>query len=149
MRAVIQRVSCGQVEVDGQIVGRVDCGLLVYLGVGKDDGPDDLAYIAKKIRGMRIFPDSSGKMNLDVVQAGGGVLVVSNFTLFGDVSKGRRPAFAAAADPALAEPMYEQLCARLRDVGLDVQTGRFGAKMSVAATNDGPINILVDSKRGS
>ena len=105
--------------------------------------------IAKKIRGMRIFPDSSGKMNLDVVQAGGGVLVVSNFTLFGDVSKGRRPTFAAAADPALAEPMYEQLCARLRDAGLEVQTGRFGARMSVAATNDGPINILVDSKRGS
>lgn len=149
MRAVIQRVSRGQVEVDGQIVGRVGRGLLVYLGVGRDDGPEDLAYIARKIHAIRIFPDPSGRMNLDVVQAGGGVLVVSNFTLFADVGKGRRPAFGAAADPVLAEPMYEQLCARLRDVGLDVQTGRFGAKMSVAATNDGPINILVDSKRRS
>lgn len=149
MRAVIQRVGCAQVEIEGQIVGRVEHGLLVYLGVGKDDGPDDLEFIANKIRTMRIFPDSSGKMNLDVVQAGGGVLVVSNFTLFGDVSKGRRPAFAAAADPALAEPMYQQLCNLLRNVGLDVKTGRFGAKMSVKAANDGPINILVDSKRGS
>jgi len=149
MRAVIQRVSRGQVEADGQIVGQVGRGLLVYLGVGREDGPDDLAYIVRKIHALRIFPDSSGKMNLDVVQAGGGVLVISNFTLYGDVSKGRRPAFAAAADPAVAEPMYEQLCARLRDAGIDVQTGRFGAKMSVVATNDGPINILVDSKRGS
>jgi D-tyrosyl-tRNA(Tyr) deacylase len=149
MRAVIQRVSRGQVEVDGQIVGRVERGLLVYLGIDRDDGPDDLARIARKIPAMRIFPDSSGKMNLDVVQAGGGVLVVSNFTLLGDVSKGRRPAFVAAADPAVAEPMYEQLCALLRDVGLDVQTGRFGAKMSVTATNDGPINLVIDSKQAS
>ena len=148
MRAVIQRVSRGQVEVDGQIVGRVERGLLVYLGIGRDDGPDDLEYIARKIPAIRIFPDPSGKMNLDVVQAGGGVLVVSNFTLFGDVSKGRRPAFASAADPGQAEAMYEQLCARLREVGLDVQTGRFGAKMAVTATNDGPINIIIDSKRG-
>lgn len=149
MRAVIQRVSRGQVEVDGQIVGRVGRGLLVYLGVGRNDGPDDLEYIARKIHAMRIFPDPSGKMNLDVIQAGGGVLVVSNFTLLADVSKGRRPSFVAAADPAVAEPMYEQLCARLREVGLDVQTGRFGAKMSVSATNDGPINIVVDSERAS
>jgi len=149
MRAVIQRVGRAQVEIDGQIVGRVEHGLLVYLGVGRDDGSADLEYVANKIHTMRIFPDSSGKLNLDVVQAGGGVLVVSNFTLFGDVSKGRRPAFAAAAEPALAEPLYQRLCDLLRDVGLDVQTGGFGAKMSVAATNDGPINILVDSKRGS
>jgi len=148
MRVVIQRVSRAQVEVDGQVVGRVERGLLVYLGVGRDDGPDDLEYIARKIRAVRVFPDPAGKMNLDVVQAGGDVLVVSNFTLLADVSKGRRPAFVAAADPARAEPMYEQLCARLREAGLGVQTGRFGASMSVVATNDGPINIVLDSKPG-
>jgi len=148
MRAIVQRVSRAGVEIDGQAVGRIGEGLLVYVGIGRDDGPTDLEYVSNKILGLRVFADQVGKMNLDVAQIGGAVLVVSNFTLFGNARKGRRPAFTEAAEPAMANEMYEGLCAKLREAGLEVQMGRFGAKMAVQATNDGPINILLDSKRG-
>ncbi|MBN2560540.1 MAG: D-tyrosyl-tRNA(Tyr) deacylase [Phycisphaerae bacterium] len=148
MRAIVQRVGHVAVTVDGEVVGRIDRGLLVYVGVGADDGPDDVDYVAGKIRHLRIFPDDAAKMNLDVAKVGGQVLVVSNFTLQADIRQGRRPAFTQAADPAVAEELYVRLCDRLRELGLKVETGLFGAIMSVEAANDGPINILVDSKRG-
>ena len=147
MRAVVQRISTGRVTVDDQVVGRIGRGLLVYLGVGEGDGTRDVDYLADKIRHLRIFKDDAEKMNLDVVQAGGAVLVVSNFTLLADVRKGRRPAFTGAAEPQAADRLYEQLCETLRTLGVAVVTGRFGAMMSVEAANDGPINILLDSKR--
>lgn len=147
MRAVVQRISTGRVTVDDQVVGRIGRGLLVYLGVGEGDGTQDVDYLADKIRHLRIFKDDAEKMNLDVVQAGGAVLVVSNFTLLADVRKGRRPAFTGAAEPQMADRLYERLCEKLRTLGVAVVTGRFGAMMSVEAANDGPINILLDSKR--
>ncbi len=147
MRAVVQRVSRACVTVDEERVGQMDPGLLVYAGVGSDDGPQDAAYLANKIRYLRIFPDDAGKMNLDVAQIGGGVLVVPNFTLQADIRQGRRPAFTGAAEPATANGLYEHLCDALRRLGLRVETGSFGAFMSVEAVNSGPINILVDSKR--
>ncbi len=148
MRAVIQRISRAEVVVEGEAVGRVDRGLLVYVGVGTEDTLADVEEMAKKIRYLRVFPDAAGKMNVDVAQVGGGVLVVSNFTLLADVRQGRRPAFTLAAPPELAEALYRELCGRLRQYGLHVETGSFGAMMSVEAVNDGPINILVDSQRG-
>jgi D-tyrosyl-tRNA(Tyr) deacylase len=147
MRAVVQRVESAAILVEGEEVGRINTGLLVYVGVGKDDQPDDVETLAAKIRGLRIFPDAGGKMNLDVVQAGGGVLVVSNFTLCGDARAGRRPDFTAAAPPEGAEPLYEQLVLRLRELGVTVATGRFRAMMKIQAVGDGPINILLDSKK--
>ncbi len=147
MRAVIQRVSRAVVTVNGDVVGRVDRGLLVYAGVAADDGPTDAEQLAKKIRHLRVFPDDAGKMNLDIAQADGGVLVISNFTLQADVRQGRRPAFTAAAAPETADMLYRELCERLRQLGLPVETGSFGAMMLVEAVNDGPVNILVDTKK--
>ncbi len=147
MRAIVQRVSRAKVTIEAKEVARMDGGLLVYAGVGKKDGPADAEYLATKIRYLRIFPDASGKMNLDVSQTGGHVLVVSNFTLLADARQGRRPDFTAAEDPAAATQLYERMCALLREAGLTVQTGKFGAMMSVEAVNDGPINVLLDSKR--
>lgn len=148
MRATVQRVSRASVTVDGRVVGAVDQGLLVYLGVGKDDSEADVRYIAEKTAGLRFFNDAEGKMNLSVVEVGGGVLVVSAFALQGDVRKGRRPSFDAAAGPELAEALYEQVCERLASMGLTVARGVFRAHMDVASVNDGPICILLDSKRG-
>ncbi len=148
MRAVIQRVSRARVIVAGEVVGEITGGLLVYAGVADDDGPADSEYLANKIRHLRIFWDEADKMNLDVIQARGAVLVVSNFTLLADAHQGRRPVFTRAAGPNAAEARYNDLCDRLRALGLSVQTGRFGAVMSVDAANDGQNNILVDSKRG-
>ncbi len=147
MRAVIQRVSRARVTIDGEDVGAIGPGLLAYVGVTEGDDETDGAYVADKIRHLRVFKDAAGKMNLDVAAAGGAVLVVSNFTLLGDARKGRRPAFTAAADPTIANELYEKLCDRLREAGLEVQTGRFQEMMAVEAVNDGPINILVDSRR--
>ncbi len=148
MGAVIQRVSRARVTIDGEEVGGIGPGLLAYVGVAEGDDEADGAYIVGKIRYLRVFPDAAGKMNLDVAAAGGSVLVVSNFTLLGDARKGRRPAFTGAADPAIANSLYETLCGQLREAGLDVQTGRFQKTMAVEAVNEGPINILVDSRRG-
>ncbi len=147
MRAIVQRISTGRVTVDERVVGEIDHGLLVYVGVGEGDDQQDVDYLADKIRHLRIFRDDADKMNLDVSQAGGAVLVVSNFTLLADVRKGRRPAFTGAAEPQTADRLYTQLCDKLRTLGVAVVPGQFGAMMFVEATNDGPINILLDSKR--
>ena len=147
MRAIVQRIRRGSVTVDGQTISETGCGLLVYVGVGQGDSEDDVEYLASKLRFLRIFQDDEGKMNLDVVQSGGAILLVSNFTLFADVHQGRRPAFTTAAPPEIAERLYERLAARLRELGVSVATGRFGAMMAVDAVNVGPINILVDSRR--
>jgi D-aminoacyl-tRNA deacylase len=147
MRAVVQRVGVARVTIEGKEVARIGGGLLVYAGVREKDGPADAEYLATKIRYLRIFPDAAGKMNLDVTQAGGEVIVVSNFTLVADARQGRRPDFTGAAEPEAATILYERMCALLREAGLNVQTGKFGAMMSVEAVNDGPVNILLDSKR--
>ena len=147
MRAVVQRVTHARVRVDGRIVGEIDRGLLVFAGVEKDDGADDVAYIAGKVNDLRIFEDAAGKMNVSVGDAGGSVLVVSQFTLCGDCRRGRRPAFDAAETPAVARPLYEGLVAALRASNCKVETGEFQAHMDVELTNDGPVTILLDSRR--
>jgi len=147
MRAVVQRVTRAQVRVDEDVVGAIEGGLLVLLGVGVDDNEDDAVNLARKIASLRIFRDSDGNMNLDVAEAGGNVLVISQFTLHGDVRKGRRPSFITAARPEQAEPLYERVVAEVRSLGLVTATGRFGATMAVELVNDGPVTILLDTKR--
>jgi|SRR5580658_5428964 D-tyrosyl-tRNA(Tyr) deacylase len=147
MRAVVQRVSRAQVAVDGEIVGEVGPGLLVLLGVTHADAEADADYLADKIAGLRVFEDENGKMNLDVASIGGGILVVSQFTLYGDVRRGKRPSFDAAAPPELARQLYEYFVARIRAAGLPCQTGRFQEMMEVESVNDGPITILLDSTK--
>jgi D-tyrosyl-tRNA(Tyr) deacylase len=146
MRAVIQRVSSARVEVGEEVVGEIGAGLLVYVGVGPDDDSADAAAMANKIRYLRIFPDEAGKMNLDIVQADGKGLVVSNFTLYADLSQGRRPAFTGAAAPGKAKELYQEVVSLLRQSGVGVETGRFGAMMRVISENAGPINVLFDTK---
>ena len=148
MRAVIQRVTESSVTVDGEPTGEIKTGLLVLLGVEKGDSETDLDYIFNKTVGLRIFEDDAEKMNLSVADIGGEVLVVSQFTLLGDVRRGKRPGFSAAADPPIAEQLYEQLVSRIRESGLTVATGRFGADMKVRLLNDGPVTILLDSRKG-
>lgn len=145
MRAVVQRVGTSSVMVDGVRVGHINRGLLIYLGVGRDDEPSDAEYLAQKIATLRIFEDDAGKMNLDVSSVGGQVLAISNFSLYADASKGRRPAFVDAAPPDMALQLYEHFCMSLRALGLHVETGRFRETMAVQSVNDGPINIIVDS----
>ena len=147
MRVVIQRVLHAQVEVNGQSVGRIDKGLLVYLGVGKEDTLKDAEFIAEKLINLRIFPDDQGKMNRSLLDVGGAVLLVSNFTLHGDCRKGRRPGFDAAAQPQLAEKLYEKVADLIARHGVSVEKGLFGEYMHVTSTNDGPINFLLDSSR--
>ena len=147
MRAVVQRVSSAGVEIEGERVGEIGPGLLVYLGVGRDDTASDIAYMVNKIQHLRVFNDAEGKMNLNVDQAGGSCLVVSDFTTLGDARKGHRPAYSAAAEPEMAEQMYDQFCEQLRATGLTVATGRFRTKMAVASVNDGPICVLIDSNK--
>jgi D-tyrosyl-tRNA(Tyr) deacylase len=147
MRAVVQRVSEASVSVDGQVVGQIGPGLLVYLGVAAGDGSADIEYIVSKVRDLRIFEDEAGKMNRSVLDAGGAVLLVSQFTLSGDVRKGRRPSFDAAEAPAVARIRYEETLAALGSTGLPVAAGVFQAHMHVAAINDGPVTILLDSSR--
>ncbi len=150
MRAVVQRVSSAAVTVDQRTVGAIGHGLLVLVGVERDDGPADVEYIAGKIGGLRVFEDpsdTSGHMNRSVREVGGSVLVVSQFTLAGDCRKGRRPSFDEAAAPALAKPLYEDVVRALRADGLSVSTGEFQAMMQVSLVNDGPITLLLDSKK--
>jgi len=147
MRCVVQRVTSASVTVNGEIVGRIATGFLALIGVAKGDGPADIDYIASKIRGLRVFEDEQGKMNRSVEEAGGEILAVSQFTLLGDVRKGRRPAFDEAADATAARTTYDGLVARLRSDGLAVATGVFQAHMSVSLINDGPVTILIDSRR--
>jgi len=144
---VLQRVRSASVFVDEQIVGRIGQGLVVFVGVADGDGPADIEYVASKIRDLRIFGDEQGRMNRSVVEKGGAVLVVSQFTLLGDVRKGRRPSFDRAAPPEIAKARYEALVSQLRASGLDVETGVFQAHMRVDLANDGPVTILLDSRR--
>ncbi|MFO0652778.1 MAG: D-aminoacyl-tRNA deacylase [Polyangiales bacterium] len=147
MRAVVQRVSRARVTVDERVTGEITRGLLAYLGVGGGDGEAEAAYLAEKIATLRVFEDERGRMSLDVVSAGGAVLVVPQFTLYGDVRKGRRPDFTAAMEPLRACELYERVVALLRARGITVATGEFRAHMMVDAVNDGPVTILVDSAR--
>lgn len=147
MRAVIQRVSRGEVRVDGASVGAVGRGLLVLLGVARGDEEADARALADKVAGLRIFEDAAGKMNLALAEVGGGVLVVSQFTLLGDARKGNRPGFSDAAPPELGQALYERFCALLREKGLPVETGVFRAMMAVELVNDGPVTILLDSRK--
>lgn len=146
MRAVVQRVTNAAVEINGETVGKIGHGLLVLLGVGVNDSEQDAAQLAKKIAQLRIFNDDAGKFNRSIEDVNGAVLLVSQFTLFGDARKGNRPSFIDAARPELAVPLYESVAAHLRARGLPVETGRFGAHMSVHLTNDGPVTILLDTK---
>ncbi|MCR3921687.1 MAG: D-aminoacyl-tRNA deacylase [Firmicutes bacterium] len=145
MRAVIQRVTTARVEVDGDVIGQINNGLLILLGIHKDDQAEDLHYLVEKIINLRVFDDELGKMNLSLLDTGGSVLVVSQFTLYADTRKGRRPGFSYAAGPAMAEPLYEQFCAALRSLDVPVATGRFGATMDVHLTNQGPVTIIIDT----
>ena len=145
MRAVVQRVGSARVSVDGEVTGAIDGGLLAYVGVGPDDGQDEVDWLASKLTTLRIFPDERGRFDRSVIDAGGAILVVSQFTLYGDTRKGRRPSFTAAAPPEVAEPLVERLVEVLRADGLEVATGRFGAHMLVDAVNDGPVTIILDS----
>ncbi|MDH4238659.1 MAG: D-aminoacyl-tRNA deacylase [Phycisphaerae bacterium] len=147
MRFVCQRVSKAQVEVNGQSVGRIDRGLLVYLSVGKEDTLKDAEFIAEKLINLRIFPDDDGKMNRSLPDVGGAVLLVSNFTLHGDCRKGRRPGFDAAAQPQLAQQLYEKVIVLIAERGIVVEKGAFGEYMHVTSTNDGPVTFLLDSNR--
>ncbi|MEM9704147.1 MAG: D-aminoacyl-tRNA deacylase [Planctomycetota bacterium] len=147
MRAVVQRVSRAEVRVAGEVVGKIDAGLAVLVGVGQGDDADAAAELARKVAGLRVFEDDDGKMNRSVAEAGGAVLAVSQFTLFGDCRKGRRPSFIAAARPEAAEPLFEAFVARLRDTGLTVATGRFRTTMEVDLVNAGPVTLLIDSEK--
>lgn len=147
MRAVVQRVTGARVRVADRTVGEIERGLLVLLGVADEDGAADVQYIVNKVRDLRIFDDDDGKMNRTVVETGGAVVVVSQFTLCGDVRKGRRPSFDSAAPPALARALYEDVVRDLRGSGLQVATGEFQARMAVELVNDGPVTILLDSKK--
>ena len=147
MRAILQRVSSASVTVDGLVVGEIDAGLLVLLGVGQGDTEADAEYLADRVLGLRIFGDAAGKMNLSVVESGGGVLVVSQFTLYGDTRKGRRPSFDGAAAPDVAQRLYELFVDVVRARGVMVATGVFQASMSVALVNEGPVTFVVESKR--
>ncbi len=147
MRAVVQRVSRAQVTVDGQIVGKIGGGLLVLLGVAATDAESDAAYLADKIAGLRIFEDAGGKMSLSAGDVHGEVLVVSQFTLYGDVRRGKRPSFDAAAAPVHARKLYEYFVECIRAAGLPCQTGRFQEMMEVELVNDGPVTILLDSTK--
>lgn len=146
MIAVVQRVSRADVQVENQLTGRIDAGLLVLLGVSREDTAEDSAFLAEKILHLRIFEDGLGKMNLSVLDTGGQILVVSQFTLLGDCRKGRRPSFTEAAAPELAIPLYEHFIQCCRKAGTGVQTGKFQAAMAVSLTNDGPVTLVLDSR---
>ena len=147
MRAVIQRVNHAQVNVEGSTVGRIELGLCVLVGVGRDDSEQDAAALADKVVGLRIFEDDGEKMNLSVLEVGGAVLAVSQFTLYGDARKGKRPSFTAAMEPARAQSLFEHFCAECRTRGARVETGRFRTHMLVSLENDGPVTILLDTQR--
>jgi D-tyrosyl-tRNA(Tyr) deacylase len=146
MKTVIQRVKSASVDVDGLTVGKIGKGLLVLLGVGKGDGDADLAYLTSKLPDLRIFEDSSGKFNLSLKEVGGEMLIVSQFTLYGDCRKGRRPSFTDAAEPAEARRFYEAFIQKVKEQGIPVQAGEFQAKMAVHLVNDGPVTLLLDSR---
>ena len=145
MRAVVQRVSRAQVTVNGEIKAQIGLGLLILLGVGRDDTEADATYLAEKVSGLRVFEDDQGKMNRSVQDVGGSVLIVSQFTLYGDVRRGKRPSFDAAAPPEKARQIYELFMEQIRAAGLRCETGRFQEMMQVELVNEGPVTILLDS----
>jgi D-tyrosyl-tRNA(Tyr) deacylase len=147
MRAVVQRVKSAAVYVDDRCTGKIGTGLLVFVGVGKGDGEKDLSFFSSKLPDLRVFEDAAGKFNLSLKDVGGEMLVVSQFTLYADCSKGRRPSFIDAEDPAVAKNLYEQLILKLRNQGIPVETGEFQAKMEVHLVNDGPVTLLLDSRK--
>jgi D-tyrosyl-tRNA(Tyr) deacylase len=147
MRAVVQRVGEARVTAEGRVVATIGPGLLVLVGAGRDDGPADADYIARKVAELRIFEDDAGKMNRSVSEAGASILVVSQFTLYGDCRKGRRPSFERALPSDAARGMVERVCAELRARGLRVESGEFGAMMDVALVNRGPVTLLLDSRK--
>lgn len=146
MRAVVQRVTNADVKIDGRVNEKIDDGLLVLLGVGNVDTEEDMKYIADKIIKLRIFSDENDKMNLSLEDVGGSMLVISQFTLYGDCSHGRRPYFGNAMEPVSANEMYEKFVAYIREQGIHTETGEFGADMKVSLTNDGPVTIILESK---
>ena len=146
MRAVIQRVTEAKVTTGQQTSGQIEQGMVALVGFAEADGPDDLEWMAGKIAGLRIFNDSEGKMNLSVGQVKGRILVVPNFTLYGDVSRGRRPSFTSAARPEVAEQLFDQFVATLAEQGVEVAQGEFGASMQVSIVNDGPVTLTIDTK---
>lgn len=145
MRAVVQRVSEAQVTVGNETVGRIGRGLVVLIGAGQGDTDDDVTYLVKKVAELRIFEDENGKMNRSIEDAGGAILAVSQFTLYADCRKGRRPSFTGAMEPIKAEELYLLFCSQLRARGLQVETGRFQATMEVSLVNQGPVTLIVDS----
>jgi D-aminoacyl-tRNA deacylase len=147
MRAVIQRVHRASVEVEGEVVGAIQQGLVAFVASGSEDTDQDLAYCVSKLLGLRVFQDEQGKMNRSIQDIQGELLIVSQFTLYGDVRKGKRPSFTSAMHPSQAEPLLEKLVTTLRSHQLNVETGRFGADMRVQVDNDGPVTILIDSTR--
>ena len=147
MRAVVQRVSRAKVTISGEVSGEIGPGLMVLLGVADDDGQDDAAYLAEKLVGLRAFPDDEGKMNRSIAETGGAMLIVSQFTLFGDCRKGKRPSFIKAARPEQAVELYRALVAEVRGRGITVATGRFQEHMEVELVNDGPVTLLIDSRK--
>ena len=147
MRAVVQRVTSARVRVGETVVGEIGHGFLVFVGVGQGDGPSDVEYIVGKVRDLRVFDDDRGRMNRSLAEAGGSVLVVPQFTLYGDCRKGRRPAFDAAAAPTVARALYDDLVRSLRVAGVPVHTGEFQAFMQVELVNDGPVTLLLESAR--
>ena len=147
MRAVVQRVSSACVTVDNQIKGQINDGLLVYLGVGKDDNTEDVSYLAEKIINLRIFEDEDGKMNLSLLDKHGQILCISQFTLLGDCRRGRRPSFTDAREPVAADELYQQFVETCAEKGISTHTGVFQAHMEVTSVNDGPVTILLDSKK--
>lgn len=147
MRAVVQRVSTAQVAIEGEVVGSIGTGLVVLLAVEADDGPDDRAYVVRKLAALRVFNDSEGKLNLSALDVGGEILLISQFTLLGDCRKGNRPSFTRAAPPSEADETYQRVAQELRERGLRVATGRFQAMMSVSLTNEGPVTLILDSRK--
>ncbi len=148
MLACVQRVTSAHVEVEQEVIGRIGPGMVVLLGIHVDDGPEDVAWMAKKLVALRIFEDDAGKMNRSLADTGGAMLLVSQFTLLGDCRKGRRPSFVAAAGPEQAEPLYQQLVDAVRRQHVAVETGRFRATMQVHLVNDGPVTVLVEKGSG-
>ena len=147
MRAVVQRVTSADVKIDGEVKGKIDNGFMVLLGVGNGDTEEDMKYIADKIINLRVFSDENDKMNLSLADVDGSMLVISQFTLYGDCAHGRRPYFGDAMEPVGANKMYENFVAYVRDKGIHTETGEFGADMKVSLTNDGPVTIILESKK--
>lgn len=147
MRAVVQRVRWARVRVEGEVVGEIGCGLLALLGIGQGDAGADLEYLSSKVVGLRVFPDDAGQMNRSLLETGGSLLVVSQFTLYGDCRRGRRPSFVGALEPEAAARLCDLFVERCRGLGAVVETGRFGAMMDVELCNDGPVTLLLDSRK--